>query len=113
MTRTPSSKAACASGLTFGSDTGAMGLAAVPGAAGLWAQPVATAASPTHTSARVRLLITSHLFHSFERHLRLAGAGREPNFVFLRELVFGEARQRLPDRLRVVVVDADGEGLRV
>src|SRR5204863_10202680 len=61
----------------------------------------------------VDLLVTAHLFDAVERDARLAGAGRQALLRLLREFVLREARQRLADRLRVVVVDADRQRLRV
>src|SRR5438552_4349918 len=54
-----------------------------------------------------RLLITSHLLDSNESYPRLAGTSVEAKLGLLGELVFGQAPERLPDRLRVLVVDAD------
>src|SRR5450755_4190285 len=114
MMRTPSSKAACASGLVLGSATGAIGLsAAAPGLGGC-AHPAASATPSATPRPRARaLLITAHLLDAIERDARLAGAARQTQLGLLGILVLREARERLPDGLRVLVVDADLERARV
>src|SRR5580692_764733 len=108
MIRTPSSNAACASGLVLGSATGAIGLAAVaPGGGALCAHPAVVASASIAHQAPGDLLITSHLFDAIERDARFTGPGGEPHLGLLGELVLGQPRQRLPDGLGVLVVDAD------
>src|SRR5450432_327622 len=109
MMRTPSSKAACASGLVFGSATGAIGLtAAAPGLGGC-AHPAVARTTASPTPQHLVLLITSNLFDAIERDARLAGAAGQTQLGLLGVLVLREARERLPDRLGVLVVDADLE----
>src|SRR6185312_6269145 len=136
MVRTPSSKAACASGLVFGSATGAIGLTgAEPGAGALCAQP----ASASNSSGAIRialtelgfaersrrgrarepsqgsriLLVTADLLDAVQGDARFTGTGRQPELGLLRVLVLRQPRQRLPDGLRVLVVDADLQRARV
>src|SRR5436190_1722737 len=60
-----------------------------------------------------RLLITPDLFDAVEGDAELAGADGKTLLRLLRVFVLGEARERLADRLSVLVVNADGERLRV
>src|SRR5262245_73018 len=143
MRRTPSSKAACASALVLGRTTGAIGFAEAPGPFALCAQPVknetnrqqATGdrrrAIPDLITAGCRLpvasrpfpkrgvranqalLITADLFDAVEGDAGLARAGREALLRLLGEFVLRQARQRRPDGLGVLVVDADRQRLLV
>src|SRR3974390_2018962 len=98
MMRTPSSNAACASGLVFGSATGAIGWAVAPGAGVLCAQAPSVAASASRMW-RPGLLITAHLLDAIQGDPGLARAGREPKLRLLGVLVLGEAAECLADRL--------------
>src|SRR6266540_2446814 len=111
MMRTPSSNAACASGVVFGTATGAIGFAAAPGFAALCPQALAATASASGNARR--LLVTAHFLHLVEGDLGLAGARGQPELGLLRVFILRQPRQRLPQRLGVVVVDADGERLGV
>src|SRR5581483_22060 len=118
MVRIPSSNSACAVASTLGSATGAMGAAVVPGPT-CADVPHPDAQRPTASAARVtvagaaRLLVTAHLLDPVEGDLRLADARGQADLALLRVLVLGQPRQRLPDRLRVLVVDADLQRLGV
>src|SRR4051812_13512949 len=116
MVRMPSLNSACALTSTLGSATATMGVAVAPGPT--CAEPPHPAAHiPTASAAAARpcrpLLVTAHLLDPIEGDLRLSDARREADLVLLRVLVLGQARQRLADRLRVLVVDADLQRLRV
>src|SRR5437763_9924325 len=101
MMRSPSLNSACASTPTLGSATTAMG-ADGPAAGGLWPQPAKARSRAATLLREATLLVTPHLFDSFEGDARLAHARHQANLVLLRVLVLGQARQRLPDRLRVL-----------
>ena len=58
-------------------------------------------------------LVTADLLDPLQGHARLAEAGGEAQLGLLRVLVLGEAGERLADRLRVLVVDADLQRARV
>src|SRR5206468_11605504 len=107
MTRTPSSKAAWASGLVFGSATGAIGFTgAAPGAGALCAQPASTSAVANPAMTR-DLLVTTDLLDAVQGHARLSGARRQTQLGLFGIFILGQPRQGLPDRLGVLVVDAD------
>src|SRR5580693_1699027 len=111
MIRTPSSKAAWASGLVLGSTTAAIGLTATaPGAGALCAQPNARSAK---TIARARLVVTADLVDAVEGDARLTGAAGQAQLGLLGVLVLGQAREGLADGLGVLVVDADLQRARV
>src|SRR4051812_16026179 len=59
------------------------------------------------------LLVTADLLDAFERDARLAQASRRAQLGLLGELVLGQARQRVVNLLRVLVVDADLQRARV
>src|SRR4051812_36689407 len=114
MTRTPSSNAACASLLVFGTATTAMALPLAPGGG---ACPHAAAATMTTLASNATpsrsLLVTAHLFDPLERDARLPRPRRQPDLRLLRVLVLRQPRQRLADGLGVLVVDADLQRLGV